>query len=272
MAKTRMLPHKLRTSIKVASWPIEVRYFWCLLWGYVDDHGKAIDNALLVKSDCFPLDPDIDHKVIDGWLWVLADAGVIIRYTVDGHDYIAVKNWKEHQKPPHPTTDVLPGWEAPGAILRALHAPRMNDAGTTHEEFTHGLGLGLGLGLVKSGSGSGSVSAPTALDLTTHTPTFDDFWAIWPRTEGKADALKAWDKAIRKSPASAIHEAAREYSNHPHRPAKQFVPHGATWLNGERWNDGPPTTPEAERTKPTPTDRAHATLALARNLNQKATQ
>jgi hypothetical protein len=59
MAKTRMLKHDLRTSEKVATWPIEIRYFWVLLWGYVDDHGKGKDTPLLVKADCFPLDPNI---------------------------------------------------------------------------------------------------------------------------------------------------------------------------------------------------------------------
>jgi hypothetical protein len=66
MAKTRMLKPDLRTSEKVASWPIEVRYFWVLLWGYVDDHGKGKDNPLLVKADCFPLDPDITGETVDG--------------------------------------------------------------------------------------------------------------------------------------------------------------------------------------------------------------
>jgi hypothetical protein len=46
---------------------------------------------------------------------------------------------------------------------------------------------------------------------------------------------------------------AYAYVHHPHRPAKQFVPHGATWLNGERWNDGEPTA--AENTRPSKSDQ-----------------
>ena len=76
---------------------------------------------------------------------------------------------------------------------------------------------------------------------------FSDFWSLWPRKEGKADAVKAWAKAIRKIDQTLLLELARTYVQHPNRPAKQFVPHGATWLNGERWNDGEPTAPESQR-------------------------
>lgn len=96
--------------------------------------------------------------------------------------------------------------------------------------------------------------------------TFDDFWAIWPRTEGKRDAAKAWEKATRHEDPTVIFAAALVYTRHPNRPAIQYVPYGATWLNKERWNDGPPTAPEQVRGKPTPEQRARQTLQLATDL------
>ena len=69
MAKTRMLKPDLRTSVKVASWPREVRYFWTLSWGYVDDFGKGLDNLLLIRADCFPLDDDVTLEMLVCWLW-----------------------------------------------------------------------------------------------------------------------------------------------------------------------------------------------------------
>jgi len=165
MAKTRMLKNDLRTSEKVASWPVELRYFWVLLWGYVDDHGKGRDNPLLVKADCFPLDPDITHDTVNGWLWDLVAAGVIVRYTVDGHEYFQIVNWKEHQKPPHPTDDVIPSFDAPAAVRRALHEDFMKDAGSPprnagapHEDFTPVFGLGRGW--VEGGDANASKEPP----------------------------------------------------------------------------------------------------------------
>lgn len=67
--------------------------------------------------------------------------------------------------------------------------------------------------------------------------TFDDFWAQWPRKESKPSAVKAWDRAVRRTPPDQIVAAARAYSDNPNRPEKQFIPHPATWLNGDRWAD-----------------------------------
>jgi hypothetical protein len=245
MAKTRMLKHDLRTSEKVATWPIEIRYFWVLLWGYVDDHGKGKDTPLLVKADCFPLDPNITAETIDGWLWHLETEGVIARYTAGEHNLIAVIHWTEHQKPPHPTKDILPGPDDSESIRRELHASCMKDAGTTHASCTPVLGLGLGL---SKGLGLGSDAHLTA------GVTFSDFWDAWPKSNGKKAAEAAWDKAIKRASPEAIVQAAIDYATAPHRPAIQFVPYGATWLNGDLWEDDLPQAPEAER-KPTRTDQ-----------------
>jgi hypothetical protein len=73
--------------------------------------------------------------------------------------------------------------------------------------------------------------------LAISSPLFDEFWQLWPRREGKANAVKSWQKAVRKISELELVEKARAYVTSPTVPAKQFVPHAATWLNGERWND-----------------------------------
>ena len=72
---------------------------------------------------------------------------------------------------------------------------------------------------------------------------FGEFWAIWPRHEARASALKAWVKALKKVDAETILEGARRLAESPHRPEKRFIPHGATWLNAERWTDPEPVAP-----------------------------
>lgn len=66
---------------------------------------------------------------------------------------------------------------------------------------------------------------------------FDDFWSIWPRKDAKKGASAAWDRAVKRASAQEIVDAARAYAASPHRPEKQYVPHAATWLNGDRWTD-----------------------------------
>lgn len=246
MAKTRMLKHDLRTSEKVASWPIDLRYFWVLLWGYVDDHGKGKDNPLLVKADTFPLDPDITADVVDAWLWDLAEAGVVARYTVAGVDFLAVVNWSEHQKPPHPTKDVLPDPTDSRATRRELHASRMKDAGSPHAPLTSGLG-----GVVIE-IGSGNESSPTAMELA-----FDEAWTHWPKKVERKKALELFAKTAKKLTAETLADHVIRFGDaYAATTERQFVPALGVWLNGERWTDELPTATATTKQKVGGTDWA----------------
>ena len=80
---------------------------------------------------------------------------------------------------------------------------------------------------------------------TTETDTrdaFAEFWLAYPRKTAKGDAEKAW-KRIRHSAEAdaAIFAGLERYkrSGQWQRDGGQFIPHPATWLNGQRWNDEP---------------------------------
>lgn len=69
------------------------------------------------------------------------------------------------------------------------------------------------------------------------------FWAAYPRKVSKAEARKAFAKAWRKLPPfdeEAILAGGLERAKAAWVDA-QFIPHAATWLNGERWQDEAPT-------------------------------
>jgi hypothetical protein len=108
MARIRSIKPELRTSITVSLWPREVRLFFILLWGYLDDHGRGVDDGMLIAADCFPRDRDITAEVIDDWLEVIAEAGPVCRYVVDGRTYLHCPNWAEHQRPQHPGKSRIP--------------------------------------------------------------------------------------------------------------------------------------------------------------------
>ncbi|MEV0051269.1 hypothetical protein AB0H34_12315 [Saccharopolyspora shandongensis] len=71
---------------------------------------------------------------------------------------------------------------------------------------------------------------------------FDEFWADYPRKDGKAAARRAWPKATTKIlAAELVAEAQRWAGLWEHSGVeKRFIPHASTWLNGERWTDEPP--------------------------------
>jgi hypothetical protein len=112
LARIRSVKPELRDSQLVASWPFEVRYFWVLLFGYLDDSGRGKDMPKRIAGDCFPHD-DIDATEIDEWLdlmtrGVAGSPGPVCRYEVAGNRYLHAVNWTEHQKPNRPTPSRLP--------------------------------------------------------------------------------------------------------------------------------------------------------------------
>ena len=130
MARIRSIKPELRTSLTAAQWPREVRYFWVLLWGYLDDHGYGVDEPRLIKPDCFPLDDDLTTSDIDKWLDIFVHSGSLCRFTAaDGRRYLHAVNWAEHQRPQHPAVPRFP------ACSRTSHETHMNVSGESHETF-----------------------------------------------------------------------------------------------------------------------------------------
>jgi len=73
----------------------------------------------------------------------------------------------------------------------------------------------------------------------TSSAEFENFWSVYPRKINRAVALKAFEKATRKTEADLIITAVRGYK---FADDEQFIPHPATWINQERWVDGTPTS------------------------------
>jgi len=232
MARIRTIkPHFFR-SYDVVALSYRARLTWIGLWTYVDDEGRGRDDARIIKGELWALEDDVTWKDVQRDLTELSRSAHVIRYTVEGRDYLAIPTWNEHQVISRPTQSKFPA-PNPANIRDA-------EAITEDSRSTHGVnsaGKGTGNREREQGSGKGTVAIAT--------DSFKTFWDLWPRSEGKADAVKAWAKATRKESPELILAAVAVYVNHPHRPAKQFVPHASTWLNGERWNDGEPTATEA---------------------------
>ena len=69
---------------------------------------------------------------------------------------------------------------------------------------------------------------------------FEMFWSDYPRKEGKKAARKAWDQIKPgQDQLGQILNALRiqKKSDQWTRDGGQYIPHPATWLNGERWKD-----------------------------------
>ena len=75
---------------------------------------------------------------------------------------------------------------------------------------------------------------------------FDEFYDAYPRKIGKRKAHAAYRSAIKRTTADTIIAAACQLRDDPNLPDKQFIPHPATWLNRDGWNDEPPPPKETK--------------------------
>jgi len=73
------------------------------------------------------------------------------------------------------------------------------------------------------------------------TEAFNRFWTAYPKKSGRKDSIKAWhqvngDDHIEPILA-ALSKLSGRWSELKERRESHFIPHPATWLRGERWND-----------------------------------
>lgn len=192
------------------------------LWPQADRAGRLLDEPRRLKVRIRPM----SKCNMDAILTELADAGLIIRYKVDGVALIQVKNFEKHQRPHH---------QEPESVLPPVSA-------------------GFGESPKPSGYiGSNPPVMVTVTETVTETVTdhvasrparasADDFavcWGVYPRKTGKGAALKAWQK---QKPDRAVVLAALDWQRTQPQWVKdggQFIPHMATWLNQRRWEDEP---------------------------------
>lgn len=67
---------------------------------------------------------------------------------------------------------------------------------------------------------------------------FEKLWNLYPRKERKADAFKAYKKAIKAGTTNKeIQDGIVAYSRSVANTDKQYIAQGGTWFNQQRWQD-----------------------------------
>ena len=96
---------------------------------------------------------------------------------------------------------------------------------------------GLGEGLTEASSHEIALIEPEEAGPSVE-DFFDQFWEHWPKKVQKPAASRAFKKAVKEKRATPkrIVQGAEDYSRSK-LPEKQFIPHPATWLNNDQWND-----------------------------------
>lgn len=69
------------------------------------------------------------------------------------------------------------------------------------------------------------------------TPTFNDFWTLWPKRVARMEAEKAWKRLEDAQRVEALVGLVDWRSVWLSEGRLQFVPNASTWLNQQRWSD-----------------------------------
>lgn len=97
-----------------------------------------------------------------------------------------------------------------------------------------------------------------------HVPSFDEWYARYPRKQGKAPARKRWAKMSAPERASAW-LALDAWERYAAIDGTTYVPYASTWLNQCRWED---EAPAPTRNQPKPNTPMGFLAAIAERDHQ----
>ena len=72
--------------------------------------------------------------------------------------------------------------------------------------------------------------------------TFANFWSLYPRKVARKAAERAWSRVARSDYPALFSGLILWRKEWLRRGEIEYIPHAATWLNGERWTDELPAS------------------------------
>lgn len=190
----------------------------------VDDETEEILVRSFVRHDGLIKTPNIASAMVKDYAGVASD---LLRRVIV-HELIRLKADEPEMK----------GWSVAGKLLSDPSVNPSEIPSPNPSVMGYPIPSGNGSHIPQPSSHN---QQPAALIPRTapEPDAFDDFWAAYPKRQDKGHARTAWVKAVRKADVTVIVEGARQYGQDPNLPEPKFIPLAATWLNGERWEDGP---------------------------------
>jgi hypothetical protein len=96
MARIRTIKPEFWTNERVMECSMAARLLFVGMWNFADDLGRLPLSAKTIKAQIFPSD-EITSDTILGMVDELSQNGLILRYEVDGRQYLQITGW-QHQR------------------------------------------------------------------------------------------------------------------------------------------------------------------------------
>lgn len=247
MARARNIKPGFFKNEQLVELPYEYRLLFAGLWTLADREGYLEDRPKRIKMEIFPGDDVSVEKGLDA----LEKQGLILRYTVDEASYIHVCKFLEHQHPHHkeppstlPKPGASPGFDSdatgvePETEQSCMDAKPGASPGQASDEpraSPSDSGFLIPDSLQHTRPSADGRGRPRAVD-----DGFDRFWAAYPKKVSKGQAKRAWSKL--KPDADLLDRmlraiAAAKAAETWRKEGGRYIPHPATWLNAEGWED-----------------------------------
>lgn len=229
MARIRTIKPEFWGDTKIGRLTFAARLLFIGLWNYADDWGRGNYKPKEIEGFIFP-DDDVDIRAL---LQELIDADRIVTYAIGDQRYFVIPSFDKHQpmrdrsqtRIPSPPEEIL---ENPG---KSQEIPGNTTLGSRKLE--------VGSRKLENARDRGKPST-----LPADSEDFNRFWEACPRKTAKGAAKTAWAKLHPDAELVERILAALErqkVSDQWTRDEGRFIPHPATWLNQERWEDEPDT-------------------------------
>ena len=190
-----------------------------------DDDGRLKGSAALVRSQIFPYDDDVKVADVTRWLKEIEVQKLVVQYKVDGEQYMYHPKWEDYQLL---REDRRRDSNIPAPDIEFLPMTTNGQPSGTHSVDKRRLKL------------SKDKLSKENIDTSISDNAFVAFWEKYPYKVGKKAAWKAWQKVNYTPELGAIIMAALErWKSSPQwvKDDGRYIPHPATWVNGERWED-----------------------------------
>lgn len=194
-----------------------VRLLYTWLLSHLDANGNFYADPVMVNNLVFTR---LGHtvKTVSSALDELANAGLIIRYQIDGETYLNYPDFFEKQPKLNPER------EGNSDIPNLTSESLINNSCVNQE-------------LLLQQSAEYKKKNKKKISISVN-DNFEDFWQVYPKKVNKKEAISAWNKA-KLPPLQTILksiEKQKKSSQWLEQDGK-FIPYPSSWLNKERWND-----------------------------------
>lgn len=243
MPKIRGIKPDFWTDDVVVELSMPARLLFIGLWNYACDNGHVEDRPKQLKMRILPGD-DVS---IEKLLTELVRHGRIERNA----GTITLPNFAFHQKP-HKTwwmTCDLPECERPdGAPVPKKRGKKTaRNSGDTVAQPLTTVDHGCATSDVDVSGSDVDVTGTADAAASDIDDDFETWWGHYPRKVNKGAARKSYRAARKKSDRDVLLAAIVEQAATWKAAGTEdrFIPHGSSWLNGERWDDEAPAPAKA---------------------------